>query len=92
MQMSAVCDTLLRSLIILAGLCAPLSSDQAQYIYDDLSLFPQVIDWWGNVAMNTYDAVGYPLSITPKTGGVGAPMINGFMPNTVNVGTSEGLP
>ena len=63
-------------------------ADQAQYIYDDLGRLSQVIDGQGNVATYTYDAVGNLLSITRNTGGVGAPTITAFTPNTGNAGTS----
>ena len=56
-------------LIMLVGLCAPLSADLAQYIYDDLGRLVQVVDGQGNVATYTYDAVGNLLSITRSTGG-----------------------
>jgi YD repeat-containing protein len=73
-------------------LCAltPMSAvaDQAQYIYDDLGRLSQVIDGQGNVATYTYDAVGNLLSITRNTGGVGAPTITAFTPNTGNAGAS----
>jgi YD repeat-containing protein len=75
-------------LITLAGLCAPLYADQAQYIYDDLGRLSQVIDGQGNVATYTYDAVGNLLSITRNTGGVGAPTITAITPNTGNAGAS----
>ena len=63
-------------------------ADQAQYIYEDLGRLSQVIDGQGNVATYTYDAVGNLLSITRNTGGVGAPTITAFTPNTGNAGTS----
>lgn len=66
----------------------PAPADQAQYIYDDLGRLSQVIDGQGNVATYTYDAVGNLLSITRNTGGVGAPTITAFTPNTGNAGTS----
>lgn len=66
----------------------PAVADQAQYIYDDLGRLSQVIDGQGNVATYTYDAVGNLLSITRNTGGVGAPTITAFTPNTGNAGTS----
>ena len=75
-------------LIMLVGLSAPLSADQAQYIYDDLGRLSQVIDGQGNVATYTYDAVGNLLSITRNTGGVGAPTITALTPNTGNAGAS----
>jgi len=61
-------------------------ADQAHYIYDDLGRLSQVIDGQGNVATYTYDAVGNLLSITRNTGGVGAPTITAFTPNTGNAG------
>lgn len=66
----------------------PTIADQAQYIYDDLGRLSQVIDGQGNVATYTYDAVGNLLSITRNTGGVGAPTITAFTPNTGNAGAS----
>ena len=68
----------------------PMSAvaDQAQYIYDDLGRLSQVIDGQGNVATYTYDAVGNLLSITRNAGGVGAPTITAFTPNTGNAGAS----
>lgn len=39
-------------------------------------------------ATYTYDAVGNLLSITRNTGGVGAPTITAFTPNTGNAGAS----
>jgi YD repeat-containing protein len=48
----------------------------------------QVIDGQGNVATYTYDAVGNLLSITRNTGGVGAPTITAFTPNTGNAGAT----
>jgi YD repeat-containing protein len=62
--------------------------DQAQYIYDNLGRLSQVIDGQGNVATYQYDAVGNLLSITRNTGGVGAPTITAFTPNTGNAGAS----
>jgi YD repeat-containing protein len=64
------------------------TADQAQYIYDDLGRLSQVIDGQGNVATYQYDAVGNLLSITRNTGGVGAPTITSFTPNTGNAGAS----
>lgn len=64
------------------------TADQVQYIYDDLGRLSQVIDGQGNVATYTYDAVGNLLSITRNTGGIGAPTITAFTPNTGNAGTS----
>ena len=66
----------------------PTIADQAQYIYDDLGRLSQVIDGQGNVATYQYDAVGNLLSITRNTGGVGAPTITAFTPNTGNAGAS----
>ncbi|TKB68742.1 MAG: hypothetical protein E8D52_07055 [Nitrospira sp.] len=66
----------------------PTIADQAQYIYDDLGRLSQVIDAQGNVATYQYDAVGNLLSITRNTGGVGAPTITAFTPNTGNAGAS----
>ena len=63
-------------------------ADQAQYIYDDLGRLSQVIDGQGNVTTYTYDAVGNLLSITRNSGGVGAPTITAFTPNTGNTRTS----
>lgn len=40
------------------------------------------------MSRRTYDAVGNLLSITRTTGGVGAPTITAFTPNTGNAGTS----
>jgi len=64
------------------------TADQAQYIYDDLGRLSQVIDGQGNVATYQYDAVGNLLSITRNTGGVGAPTITAFTPNTGNAGAT----
>ncbi|THJ19386.1 MAG: hypothetical protein CAF42_000515, partial [Nitrospira sp. CG24B] len=81
-----------RFLVVAIGLTllqpVPAIADQAQYIYDDLSRLSQVIDGQGNVATYTYDAVGNVLSITRNTGGVGAPTITAFTPNTGNAGSS----
>jgi YD repeat-containing protein len=76
--------------VLLLSALAPMSTiaDQAQYIYDDLGRLSQFIDRQGNVATYTYDAVGNLLSITRDTGGVGAPTITAFMPNTGNAGAS----
>ncbi|MBX3319636.1 MAG: RHS repeat protein, partial [Nitrospira sp.] len=65
----------------------PTIADQGHYIYDDLGRLSQVIDGQGNVATYTYDAVGNLLSITRNTGGVGAPTITTFTPNTGNAGS-----
>lgn len=72
----------------------PMSAvaDQAQYIYDDLGRLSQVIDGQGNVATYTYDAVGNLPSITRNTGGVGAPTITAFIPNTGNAEASVNVP
>lgn len=81
-----------RFLVVAIGLTllqpVPTIADQAQYIYDDLGRLSQVIDGQGNVATYTYDAVGNLLLITRNTGGVGAPTITAFTPNTGNAGTS----
>lgn len=74
--------------VVLLIIPALLSADQATYIYDDLGRLSQVIDGQGNVATYTYDAVGNVLSITRNTGGVGAPTITGFTPNTGNAGAT----
>lgn len=76
--------------VVLLSVLVPLKTvaDQAHYIYDDLGRLSQVIDGQGNVATYTYDAVGNLLSITRNTGGVGAPTITAFTPNTGNAGTS----
>jgi YD repeat-containing protein len=76
--------------VLLLCVLTPMSAiaDQAQYIYDDLGRLSQVIDGQGNVATYTYDAVGNLLSITRNTGGVGAPTITAFTPNTGNAGAS----
>ena len=76
--------------VLMLCVLTPMSAvaDQAQYIYDDLGRLSQVIDGQGNVATYTYDAVGNLLSITRNTGGVGAPTITAFTPNTGNAGTS----
>lgn len=66
----------------------PTIADQTHYIYDDLGRLSQVIDGQGNVATYTYDAVGNLLSVTRNTGGVGAPTITAFTPNTGNAGSS----
>jgi YD repeat-containing protein len=66
----------------------PAPADQATYIYDDLGRLSQVIDGQGNVATYNYDAVGNLLSITRNTGGVGAPTITAFTPNTGNAGAT----
>lgn len=63
-----------------------VSADQATYIYDDLGRLSQVIDGQGNVATYNYDAVGNLLSIARNTGGVGAPTITAFTPNSGNAG------
>ncbi|OQW33082.1 MAG: hypothetical protein A4E19_06980 [Nitrospira sp. SG-bin1] len=75
---------------VIVLLLSPVSvlADQTQYIYDDLGRLSQVIDGQGNVATYTYDAVGNLLSITRNTGGIGAPTITAFTPNTGNAGTS----
>ncbi len=79
-----------RFLVVAIGLTllqpVPTIADQAQYIYDDLGRLSQVIDGQGNVATYQYDAVGNLLSITRNTGGVGAPTITAFTPNTGNAG------
>ena len=67
---------------------ALVSADQATYIYDDLGRLSQVIDGQGNVATYAYDAVGNPLSIARSTGGVGAPTITAFTPNSGNAGAT----
>lgn len=81
-----------RFLIMALGLTllspVPSIADQAQYIYDDLGRLSQVIDGQGNVATYQYDAVGNLLSITRNTGGIGAPTITAFTPNTGNAGSS----
>jgi len=76
--------------VLLLCVLTPTSAvaDQAQYIYDDLGRLSQVIDGQGNVATYQYDAVGNLLSITRNTGGVGAPTITAFTPNTGNAGAS----
>ena len=76
------------ALVLFASVSIPATADQAQYIYDDLDRLSQVIDGQGNVATYTYDAVGNLLSITRNTGGVGAPTITAFTPNTGNAGAS----
>ena len=63
---------------------ALVAADQATYIYDDLGRLSQVIDGQGNVATYSYDAVGNLLSIARNTGGVSAPTITAFTPNTGN--------
>jgi YD repeat-containing protein len=81
-----------RVLVLVFGLvlfgATGISADQAHYIYDDLGRLSQVIDGQGNVATYQYDAVGNLLSITRNTGGVGAPTITAFTPNTGNAGAS----
>ncbi len=76
--------------VLLLGVLTPMSAiaDQVQYIYDDLGRLSQVTDGQGNVTTYTYDAVGNLLSITRNTGGVGAPTITAFTPNTGNAGAS----
>jgi len=66
-------------------------ADQAHYIYDDLGRLSQVIDGQGNVATYNYDAVGNLLSITRNTGGVGAPTITAFTPNSGNAGETVNI-
>jgi YD repeat-containing protein len=76
--------------VLMLGAVVPTQTvaDQVQYIYDDLGRLSQVIDGQGNVATYQYDAVGNLLSITRNTGGVGAPTITAFTPNTGNAGAS----
>jgi YD repeat-containing protein len=76
--------------VLLFGALTPTLTvaDQAQYVYNDLSRLSQVIDGQGNVATYACDVVGNLLSITCNTGGVGAPTITAFTPNTGNAGTS----
>jgi YD repeat-containing protein len=73
---------------LLLGVPPVASADTAEYIYDDLGRLSQVIDGSGNVATYNYDAVGNLLSITRNTGGVGAPTITAFTPNTGNAGAT----
>lgn len=73
-------------LMLCASVPTQTTADQAQYIYDDLGRLSQVIDGQGNVATYNYDAVGNLLSITRNTGGVGAPTVTAFTPNTGNAG------
>lgn len=85
--MTKVVNGLLLAALLLLG-STPATADQATYIYDDLGRLSQVIDGQGNVATYTYDAVGNLLSITRNTGGVGAPTITAFTPNTGNAGAT----
>jgi YD repeat-containing protein len=79
--------------VLMLGAVVPTQAvaDQAQSIYDDLGWLSQVIDGQGNVATYTYDAVGNLLSITHNTGGVGAPTITAFTPNTGNAGDTVNI-
>ena len=90
MLMSRLSLTLSLALLVIGLLLQPVptSADQATYIYDDLGRLSQVIDGQGNVATYTYDAVGNLLSIARNTGGVGAPTITGFTPNSGNAGAT----
>lgn len=62
-------------------------ADITQYFYDELGRLSAVTDGQGNAAVYNYDAVGNLLSITRNTGGVGAPTITAFTPNTGNAGS-----
>lgn len=86
MTLSKLLTTVICVLMLGAVVPTQAVADQAQYIYDDLGRLSQVIDGQGNVATYTYDAVGNLFSITRNTGGVGAPTITAFTPNTGNVG------
>lgn len=88
MAISRVLSVLMCVLLLCVLTLMSAVADQAQYIYDDLGRLSQVIDGQGNVATYQYDAVGNLLSITRNTGGVGAPTITAFTPNTGNAGTS----
>lgn len=85
---SIVLTTVACVLMLCVFVPTPSVADQAQYICDDLGRLSQVIDGQGNVATHQYDAVGNLLSITRNTGGVGAPPITAFTPNTGNAGAS----
>lgn len=91
MAFQKVLSVLICVLLLCVSVSRPTVADQAQYIYDDLGRLSQVIDGSGNVATYTYDAVGNLLSITRNTGGVGAPTITAFTPNTGNAGASVNI-
>jgi len=86
MAFSKILSVVTCVLLLCVSASTPAMADQAQYTYDDLGRLSQVIDGQGNVATYQYDAVGNLLSITRNTGGVGAPTITAFAPNTGNAG------
>ena len=64
---------------------------ETRYIYDDLGRLSSVIDSDSQVATYLYDPVGNLLAITRSTGGIGAPLIDGITPTSLEAGEERGI-